>query len=101
MNYSKAIRTIRAAKGISQKKLASLTNLDSSYISRIENGKRVPSIEAIESIANSLRIPVYLLTLLASEQEDLKSMPEKNSTIMAEKLLKLLLSAQDKKRKDE
>lgn len=98
MNYSKAIRTIRASKGISQKELASLANLDSSYISRIESGERIPTIEVIESIANALKIPVYLLTLLASEQKDLSHLPEKDTKMVAEKLLKLLLSAQDEKK---
>ena len=96
MNYSKAIRTIRAAKGISQKKLASLVDLDSSYISRIESGERKPTIEVIESIANTLKVPVYLLTLLASEQKDLKNLPQKDTMIVAEKLLQLLLSTEDK-----
>lgn len=98
MNYNRAIRTIRAAKGISQKKLASLVNLDSSYISRIESGERIPTVEVIESIANTLKIPVYLLTLLASEQKDLKHLPEKDTKVIAEKLLNLLLSAQDEKK---
>lgn len=96
MNYSKAIRTVRAAKGISQKKLASLAKLDPSYISRIESGTRMPTIEVIESIAETLNVPVYLLTLLASEQKDLKNLPEKDTNIVAEKLLQLLLSTQDK-----
>jgi transcriptional regulator with XRE-family HTH domain len=94
MNYSKAIRTVRAAKGISQKELASLAKLDSSYISRIESSERVPTIEAIESISVALGVPLYLLTLLASEQKDLKNLPEKDTTKIANKLLALLLSSQ-------
>ena len=94
MNYSKAIRTIRAAKGISQKKLASLAELDSSYISRIESGERVPTLEVIEKISKKLQIPVYLLTLLASEQEDLRGLPEKETKNIATNLLDILLSDQ-------
>ena len=93
MNYSKAIRTIRAAKGLSQKKLASLINLDASYISRIESGERIPTLEVIESISKVLKIPVYLLTLLASEQGDLKGLPEKETRSIATNLLDVLLSA--------
>lgn len=96
MNYAKAIRTIRASKGISQKKLASLVNLDPSYISRIESGDRIPTIDVIELISSKLNVPVYLLTLLASEQKDLKHLPEKNTKFVAEKLLQILLSSQSK-----
>lgn len=99
MNYNKAIRTIRAAKGISQKKLASLADLDSSYISRIESANRIPTIEAIQAISDALEVPMYLLTLLASEQKDLKNIPEKDRTKISENLLKLLLHAQDSQKR--
>ena len=96
MNYNKAIRTIRAAKGISQKKLAALTELDSSYISRIESGQRIPTLEVIELISNKLGIPVYLLTLLASDQKDLHGLPEKETKNIATNLLDVLLSNQQR-----
>lgn len=97
MNYSKAIRTIRAAKGISQKKLASLTKLNASYISRIESNERVPTLDVIEKISKELKIPVYLLTLLASEQSDLHGLPEKETKHIASNLLNVLLTAHDDK----
>lgn len=97
MNYSKAIRTIRAAKGVSQKKLASLANLDSSYISRIESGERMPTLEVIETIANVLKTPPYLLALLASEKKDLRGLPQKDSIKIANNLLDILVSADNGK----
>jgi len=97
MNYSKAIRTVRAAKGISQKELASKTELDPSYISRIEKGGRVPTLEVIEKIAKQLEIPVYLLTLLASEHDDLQGLPQKEAKTIATNLLNVLLSAKSSK----
>lgn len=97
MNYSKAIRTVRAARGISQQELASLTKLDASYISRIESGDRVPTLEVIEIISKKLKIPVYLLTLLASEQEDLQGLPEKETKAIAAHLLDVLMSVKKDK----
>lgn len=93
MNYNKAIRTVRAAKGISQKELAALTKLDASYISRIEAGQRIPTLEVIELISKKLKIPVYLLTLLASDQEDLHGLPEKETKNIATDLLDVLISS--------
>jgi len=93
MNYNKAIRTIRAARGISQIKLAELTKLNASYISRIESGDRVPTLDVIEKISKELHVPVYLLTLLASEQHDLHGLPEKDTKQIATNLLDILLSA--------
>lgn len=93
MNYNKAIRTVRAAKGISQKELAALTKLDASYISRIEAGHRIPTLEVIELISEKLKIPVYLLTLLASDQKDLNGLPEKETKNIATNLLDVLISA--------
>ena len=97
MNYSKAIRTVRAARGISQQELASRAKLDASYISRIESGGRVPTLEVLETIAKALKTPVYLLTLLASEKDDLQGLPEKDTKEIATNLLGVLLSAQNEK----
>jgi len=96
MNYSRAIKTARATKGVSQKKLASLTSLDASYISRIESGDRIPTLEVVETIAKALHIPVYLLMLLASEQKDLQGLPEKETKEIANNLLGVLLSEKHK-----
>lgn len=97
MNYGKAIRTARAARGISQLKLASLAKLDASYISRIESGDRIPTIEVLETLSKELNIPVYLLTLLASEKDDLRGLPEQETKSIANNLLEVLLSAKGEK----
>lgn len=91
MNYGKAIRTIRAAKGISQKDLSKKLDLDSSYLSRIEKGERTPSIDLLETTAKKLEIPFYLFMLLSSEKEDVKGFEEKDIQIMSKNLLSILL----------
>lgn len=58
MAYGKKVRQIRKDKGVSQEKLAELAELDRTYISGIENGKRNVSIETIFKIAEALNIPV-------------------------------------------
>lgn len=50
------IRQLRNAKGISQEELAHLADLDRTYITSVENGKRNISIVNIEKICKALEI---------------------------------------------
>lgn len=58
VTYGNKVRQIRKDKGVSQEKLAELAELDRTYISDIENGKRNVSIETIFKIADALKISV-------------------------------------------
>lgn len=91
MNYGKAIKTIRAAKGISQKKLSEELQLDPSYLSRVERGERIPSTPLLEEISKKLGIPFYLLTLLSSDKEDLKNADKEEVKKISKNLLLALL----------
>jgi len=91
MNYGKAIRTIRASKGITQKEFSNVLGLDPSYISRIEQNTRTPSTELLELIAKKLDIPFYLLILLASEKKDLKNIESQDAEKIGRNLLQILL----------
>lgn len=50
------IKTIRNEKGISQEKLAHISNLDRTYISGIECHRRNISINTLEQIIEALEI---------------------------------------------
>src|SRR5260221_8319257 len=93
MNYGKAIRTIRAARNLEQKDLASLADLNPSYISLIESNQRAPSSAALETLASALQVPLYLLMLLASEKEDLHGISASEATVLAEQLLGVVFRA--------
>lgn len=56
--YGKKVRAIRNSKKVSQEKLAELADLDRTYVSDIENGKRNVSIETIFKIGEALSTPV-------------------------------------------
>lgn len=71
MDYGKALRVSRALSGIQQKDLAEQADLDASYISLIEKGRRKPSRKAINAISKALGMPPSLFTLLAAEQDDI------------------------------
>lgn len=54
--FGKSIRKRRIERGLSQEKLAFLTNMHRTYIGSIERGERNPSLKNIEAIAKALDI---------------------------------------------
>ncbi len=53
------IRQIRQQKKLSQGDIEETTGLLRCYVSRVENGHTVPSLETLERFAAALDIPVY------------------------------------------
>jgi transcriptional regulator with XRE-family HTH domain len=52
--FGQVIRVVREQQGISQEKLAELAEIDRTYVSMIERGKRRPTLEIADRIANAL-----------------------------------------------
>lgn len=50
------LRSFRLAKNISQEKFAEISNLDRTYISGLERGKRNPSFLILKKLATCLEI---------------------------------------------
>jgi len=92
MNYARAIKTIRAARELSQSEFSKIVGIDQSLISRIESGNRKPSIKNLETISKKLFVPLHLITLLASEKSDLKRISEREAKALSYNLLELLVS---------
>jgi transcriptional regulator with XRE-family HTH domain len=63
IKFGVAVRARRQKVGLTQGKLAELTNLDPTYISGIERGKRNPSLKNIVKIAKALKTSVGKLTV--------------------------------------
>ncbi len=59
MNIGENLKKIRKDKGITQEKLSSLTKISITSIQRYELGKRQPTVEIINKIADALEISVY------------------------------------------
>jgi transcriptional regulator with XRE-family HTH domain len=55
------LRTLRIEKNLSQGEIEKRTGLLRCYVSRVENGHTVPSIETLEKMARALEIPLYQL----------------------------------------
>jgi len=55
------LRELRELKNFSQGDIETRTGLLRCYVSRVENGHTVPSIETLEKMARALEIPLYKL----------------------------------------
>jgi transcriptional regulator with XRE-family HTH domain len=61
MVLGKRIRQLREEKKLSQEAIEKQTGLLRHYISRVENGHTVPSLETLERLAAALEVPLYQL----------------------------------------
>ena len=58
MKIGTAIRTFRLQKGLSQGDIEKKTGLLRCYLSRVENGHTVPSLDTLSKIAVALDLPI-------------------------------------------
>ena len=66
--FIKNLKEFRKKEGLSQMKLAEYCNIAHSYIGEIEVGRKFPSIDVIERIAEILRIKPYHLFIDRTER---------------------------------
>ena len=67
----KRIRELRRLSGLTQEKLAELTDLSSNFIGSIERGLRSPKIKTLEKIACALKVKIAdLFKVKSSELKD-------------------------------
>ncbi len=55
------LRAFRKAKKLTQGDIEDSTGLLPSYVSRVENGHTIPSVETLEKWVRALEIPLYQL----------------------------------------
>jgi transcriptional regulator with XRE-family HTH domain len=61
MIVGEKLKALREAKNFSQGEIEKRTGLLRCYLSRVENGHTVPSIDTLEKLARALEIPIYQL----------------------------------------
>ena len=59
MHIGDRLRQLRESKGLSQGDMEERTGLLRCYISRVENGHTVPSVETLERLARALELELY------------------------------------------
>ncbi len=72
INIGTTIRAFRLQKGMSQGDIEKRTGLLRCYLSRVENGHTVPSLETLQKIAGALDLP---LSQFFSEEEIVREVP--------------------------
>jgi len=91
------LKTLREAKGLSQGDIEKRTGLFRCYISRVENGHTVPSLETLEKFARALELPLYHLMFdgdkppvmpKAAKEDSLES--SRSGALLMKKLVSLL-----------
>lgn len=69
------IRGLREHKQLSQGDVERRTGLIRSYISRVENGHTVPSLDTLEKLAAALEVPLYVLLYDGNEPPPIPKPP--------------------------
>ena len=94
------LKALREAKDLSQGDIEKRTGLLRCYVSRVENGHTVPSVETLEKFAGALELPLYHLmfdgnkppapskSLKGSTENSLES--SRSGALLMKKLLPLL-----------
>jgi transcriptional regulator with XRE-family HTH domain len=76
MIISDRLRTLREARTLSQGDIEKRTGLLRCYISRVENGHTVPSIDTLAKLARALGVPMYQLFFDGDEPARLPDLPK-------------------------
>lgn len=74
MNIGKALKDTRLKSGLRQNLVADKTGVSQCYLSSIENGGKVPSIEVIEKLCDFYKMPVAIVLFRAI---DIKDIPQR------------------------
>lgn len=74
------LRALREDRKFSQGDIEKRTGLLRCYISRVENGHTVPSIETLEKLATALEIPLYQLFYEGDEPPPLPNLSKRTTT---------------------
>jgi transcriptional regulator with XRE-family HTH domain len=69
MVIGERLKDLREQRNLSQGHIEKRTGLLRCYISRVENGHTVPSVDTLEKMARALEVPMYRLF---TDEEDVK-----------------------------
>lgn len=76
MNIGETIRNYRLQKGMSQGDIEKRTGLLRCYLSRVENGHTIPSLDTLAKIATAMEIPLAHFFSERSETGNGKNLPQ-------------------------
>ena len=74
------LKKLREERNLSQGDIEKRTGLLRCYISRVENGHTVPSLETLERLAAALELPLYQLFFEGDEAPPLPNLSKRQTT---------------------
>ena len=80
MVIGRRLRNLREEKNLSQGDIEKRAGLLRCYISRVENGHTVPSLETLERLAAALEVPLYQLFFEGEEPPALPNLSARQTT---------------------
>ena len=92
MNIGNLVKTIRTARGVSQKSLSNKLGISTNYLCLLENSKRNPSGELIKKIADEFDVSYEALEFLCTETpQELDEEHSKTYTKLQENIASLIV----------
>jgi len=88
LHVAAQVRDIRKARHLSQRQLASRMQVPRTYISKIENGKAIPTLGSLERLAEALEVDVSQLVRDARSRRE-----EEVAAILADEFLAEIAAA--------
>ncbi len=79
MLVSERLQALRREKKMSQGEVEKRTGLLRCYISRVENGHTIPSVETLEKMARALEVPLYRLFYDSDAPPSFENLPWYNA----------------------
>ncbi|HEY0263752.1 MAG TPA: helix-turn-helix domain-containing protein [Granulicella sp.] len=61
LQVAAAVRDLRRVRNLSQRQLAARMNVPRTYISKIENGKAIPTLSSLDRLARALQVDISAL----------------------------------------
>jgi transcriptional regulator with XRE-family HTH domain len=76
MNIGETIRNLRLQKGMSQGDIEKRTGLLRCYLSRVENGHTIPSLDTLAKIAGAMDVPLAQFFADGGNADGSRHMPQ-------------------------
>ena len=89
-NLNKILKQIRIFNYLNQAQLSDKISLSRSYISEIETGKKIPSMEVLEKYARTFDIPLSAIMIFAENYENKEGWKNKAKALLTKNTVKFL-----------
>lgn len=90
MDYAKGLQDARERLGLSKRQLALRSGVHPSYIGHLESGRKKPSLDVLERLAEVLGLPLPLLMLMSADAKDLRGIDGKEANTLVNHLWTML-----------